>query len=257
MFYYFYLFAAVAGWLLVGVSIASGAGSGGDGDAGGGEAGTGHALGDGQPEHLVHSDGQVAHGPLPSGGGHGSLLSNLGGAALFFFSLQFWTYLLAFGGLTGLLLRTLAHAGEPVSGICALGVGVTTATAARKVLRRLSNTVDSGTVEQSELIGTSAKVLIPAEPGTTGKVRLVARGQTIDLLARAHDGGPLREGAEVIILDISLQDGIAEVTPEVDEKELALNGRTAAGSTAALKAGARAALPQAAPSMQSRSKPSG
>jgi hypothetical protein len=167
------------------------------------------------------------------GQGHSVGFHGLSAAAMFFLSLQLWTYLLAFGGLTGLLLRLFAHVPEPMAGVCALSVGLGTALGARKVLRRLTAGGDSGTVEQINLIGVSAQVLIPAGPGQTGKVRLVARGQTLDMMARAPDGGALPEHAEVIILDI--QDGIAEVTTETTDSN------TAAGARAAK----RAALPAA------------
>jgi hypothetical protein len=255
--FYIYLFSAVAGCLLVGVSMAT-AGHQGDGDTGDGEGGGEHpaalsenqsavlALGQGQngSSALVGSpaggDGQAGHGLDAHDAGHGAaghpaLAGGLSAAALFFLSLQLWTYLLAFGGLTGLLLRTLAHVPEPTAFLCALSVGLGTALGARKVMRRLSASSDSGTVEQGSLVGTSAQVLVPAGAGATGKVRLVARGQTIDLMARAHDGGALPEHAEVILIDI--KDGVAEVTLEMAE----------AGADASRLAVGRAALQKAPP----------
>jgi membrane protein implicated in regulation of membrane protease activity len=212
--FYIYLFAAVAGCLLVGVSMA-GIGAG-DGDGDGGD--DAHALGDGQSDTHALTDGQGGHDAADHGGDHGhhgGALSGLGAAAGVLFSLQLWTYLLAFGGLTGLLLRTLAHVGEPAAGLCALAVGLGTGFTARKVMRRMTAIGDSGTVEQDKLIGTSAQVLIPADAGRTGKIRLLARGQTLDMLARASDGKALITGTEVVIVD--MKDGIAEVTPELPE----------------------------------------
>ncbi len=188
--HYFYLFSALTGALLVAVSVFSGS------DGAAGHADTNAGLGD------VHGDGE----------GDGNWLGGLGSAAMLFFSLQFWTYLLGFGGLTGLLLHFLAHTPEPTTGCCALLVGLGTALAARKILRRLSTTGDGGTVEQEKLIGASAEVLIPAAQGATGKIRLMARGQTLDLLARTTESAGLQEGTTVLILNI--KDGVAEVTLE-------------------------------------------
>lgn len=213
---YFYLFAAVAGSLLVGVSVASGGGNDGDG-GGGGDSSDVHLLAGGSgghaqvPEQALTASGGPGHTNL-SHSHHGS---SLGAAALQLFSLQLWTYLLAFGGLTGLLLRTLGHVGEPLAGLCALGVGLGTALTARKVLRGMTREVDSGTVDAERLLGATAEVLVPADAGKTGKVRLSVRGQTVDLLARAPDGSALTAGAEVVILDV--KDGVAEVTTEVPE----------------------------------------
>jgi hypothetical protein len=228
---YLYLFSAVAGLLLVGVSMA-GVGSHGDGADGGdgdGAADSSHALSDGSSQHEA-GGGQHQLQPGQATGG-------LGSAALLFFSLQVWTYLLAFGGLTGLLLRTLAHVGEPVAGLCALSVGLGTAAGARRVLRRMTALGDSGTVEAEKLVGTSAQVLIPAGPGGTGKIRLLSRGQTIDMMARSHEGGTLSEGQEVVILEIGARDGVALVTPELPDLE-------APASTRLPSAAARAALPE-------------
>lgn len=224
---YFYLFSAVAGCLLVGVSVASGGGNDGDGGGDGGDGGgssDAHALSDGSDASSAHPVGQalaVGGGPGHAkldhhgGAGHGTLLGSLGSAALMVFSLQLWTYILAFGGLTGLLLRTVGHVGEPTAALCALGVGLGTAVTARKVLRRMTREVDSGTVDAERLLGATAEVLIPADAGRTGKVRLHVRGQTVDLMAHAHDGSALTAGAEVVILEV--KDGVAEVTTELPE----------------------------------------
>jgi hypothetical protein len=99
--------------------------------------------------------------------------------------------------------------------LCSLGVGLGTGITARKVLRRMTAIGDSGTVEPSRLIGNSAQVLIPAEAGKTGKVRLTARGQTVDLMARSSEGKALLAGAEVVIVD--MKDGVADVTLELPE----------------------------------------
>lgn len=263
---YLYLFSAVAGSLLVGVSMLTGGsdndGDGGDGHDGGEdggdealashgaapaltaglhgatEAGHGAALapagdqGPGGGADHGHGDGHGAgHAAAGAGhhGGHASWAEGASALALFLFSLQLWTYVLAFGGITGLLLRLVAHVAEPMAGLCALGVGLGTAVTARKVLRRLSAGSDSGTVDGNRLVGSTAQVLIPAQAGGTGKIRLMARGQTIDLLARMPDGSPLAEGAEVLILD--LKDGIAEVTADLDDRPRALPEKTDTAKT--------------------------
>ena len=103
--------------------------------------------------------------------------------------------------------------------VCA-GVGLETAVTARKVLRRLSAGSDSGTVDGNRLVGSTAQVLIPAQAGGTGKIRLVARGTDGRPPGPVPDGAPLAEGAEVLILD--LKDGIAEVTADLDDRPRAL-----------------------------------
>jgi membrane protein implicated in regulation of membrane protease activity len=213
--------------------LGSGDGDGGDGDA--------EALGDGHDaSHSLESGhADTAHGHHHGHHGADGGMGALGAAASVLFSLQLWTYLLAFGGVTGLLLRWLAHVGEPVAGLCALTVGLGTGFAARKVLRRMTAIGDGGTVEQEKLIGTSAQVLIPAEAGRTGKIRLSARGHTLDLMARASDGKALAAGVEVIIVD--MKEGIAEVTTEMPELPAAQDSNRNA-------LGARSAVPEVPPS---------
>ncbi len=198
--FFVYLFAAVAGCLLVLVSLVGGAHH------------DNSAVGDADP--LVDAAGTDSAGashshPADAAAGHPA---GLGVALGWLLSVQLWTYLLAFGGLTGLLLRTVAHLPEPLAGGWALGVGLSTALGARAVLRRVLKGADSGTTSHERLVGSSAQVLIPAEPGGTGKIRLTARGQLLDLLARASDGGALPAAARVSILDV--RDGVAEVLRE-------------------------------------------
>jgi hypothetical protein len=230
---YLYLFAAVAGSLLVLVSLAGG----GHHDDGGGDAaldaghGDAHALGDGHGD--AHADApalDAGHGALVAGTSHalhaadaatGTPAAHPSGdgsssgvptAVMWLLSVQLWTYFLAFGGVTGLLLRTIARVAEPIAGLTALGVGLTTALGARALLRRAAEPGDPGTTQLDRLVGTSARVLIPAPAGATGKIRLEVRGQTVDLMARSTDGAALTEGAEVIVLDV--REGVAEVTTD-------------------------------------------
>jgi membrane protein implicated in regulation of membrane protease activity len=203
--FFVYLFAAVAGCLLVLVSLFGGGHQ--DADA---SAALDHASAD------MSADG-AGHGRLLGDGhsGHHDTAGGLPSALGWLLSVQVWTYLLAFGGATGLLLRLVAHVAEPLAAAGALTVGLGSAVTARLLLRRIVNSADSGTTSHDRLIGSSAQVLIPAAAGATGKIRLSARGQLLDLLARASDGGPLTEGAPVSILEI--RDGVAEVTRDDDE----------------------------------------
>ena len=235
---FIYLFASVAGGLLVLVSLFGGGHH--DGSAGG-------SLGDSATDHPVGLGDGTAHSHGATGGDHGHAAPvslTLGTALGWLLSVQLWTYLLAFGGLTGLLLRTLAHVPEPLAGGGALVVGLGTALAARAVLRRVIGSTDSGTTSYERLVGSSAQVLIPAGPGSTGKIRLTARGQTLDLLARASDGGELLAGGQVSILDV--RDGVAEVTREDEPVPAVATPATAAEAQrlAASSSGSFARSPQ-------------
>jgi len=92
-----YLFATIVGGVLLGASVVSGH----HGDSGAGHVDAGHV------------DSGESHA------GHGGSVASL------MFSVRFWTYLLAFGGATGLLLHYLAGTGEPLTALLAAGVGAT------------------------------------------------------------------------------------------------------------------------------------
>jgi membrane protein implicated in regulation of membrane protease activity len=126
-------------------------------------------------------------------------------------SVRVWTYLLAFGGLTGLLLRFVAPVAEPWRGLASLVVGTLAATLARTVIGRAARAGSSGTVRSADLVGRSAGVVVPFRSGATGKVRVRIAGSEIDLLATTDDREPLAAGEEVLILTLE-DDGAAVVT---------------------------------------------
>jgi membrane protein implicated in regulation of membrane protease activity len=169
---YVYLFATVLGGVLLGVSAVAGGDH--DADAGGFD----HA-------HDTH-------------GAWGIL------------SLRLWTYLLGFGGLTGLLLTTLTGTAAPVTALLAGGVGVASGVSARAVIRRALRSGGGGTLQQKELVGRSAEVLVPITRGTTGMIRLTVKNQLIDVMATC-DEGELSPKDEVLIVDVDAE-GQALVT---------------------------------------------
>lgn len=215
---YLYVFAAVAGCLLVLVSLFGGGSHESDGDGHGDSHAEGETHGGTDAHSVGHavggapgSDGHAAHAGQADGHHHSNGMdSGVPTALLWLLSVQLWTYLLAFGGLTGLLLRTVAKVPEPLAGLSALGVGLSTALVARTVMRKMSVTTVPGTLVEEQMVGSRATVLIPAPAGGLGKIRLEFRGQTIDLIAKATDGGALTEGGEVTITDI--RDGQADVS---------------------------------------------
>jgi hypothetical protein len=166
-----YLFVSIVGWVLLGASLAAGHSTG---DAGA------HAI-----EHVDHSSS--AQGVL--------------------LSARFWTYVLAFGGTTGVLLRLAAGLGEPLTLLTSLGVGLVTGAGAQLAWSRLGST-SGGTVSDNELVGQSGRLLLGAGPGAAGRVRLTVRNSSIDLIA-ASDELSLPANEEVLV--VSVRDGVAHV----------------------------------------------
>jgi membrane protein implicated in regulation of membrane protease activity len=171
---YLYLFTTILGGALLGGSLF---------------AGDHHGGGDGG-----HDAGHDADHPT---------------TGLNLFSLRLWTYVLAFGGATGLALTLLTPVGAVITGVCAGAVGLTAGVTAQTVIRRALKAGQGGTVRTDELVGRSAEVLVPIGKGATGTVRLLAKNSTIDLLATC-DEGELSAKEEVLI--VGMKDGQAIVT---------------------------------------------
>ncbi|HZU83142.1 MAG TPA: hypothetical protein VE987_09510, partial [Polyangiaceae bacterium] len=100
----------------------------------------------------------AGHDASTGGGEHAS-------PAFALLSLRVWTYVLAFGGATGLLLRWVAPVAEPWRALLAGGVGVVAAAIARAVIGRAVRGGPSGTVRTAELAGRSAGVVVPFAKG--------------------------------------------------------------------------------------------
>jgi membrane protein implicated in regulation of membrane protease activity len=126
-------------------------------------------------------------------------------------SVRVWTYVLAFGGVTGLLLRWVAPVAEPWRALLAVFVGAVAATIARVVIARVVRGGPSGMVRTAELAGRTAGVVVPFTKGATGKVRLRVADSDVDLLATTDDGEPLDRDEEVLIVEMR-DDGSALVT---------------------------------------------
>jgi membrane protein implicated in regulation of membrane protease activity len=131
--------------------------------------------------------------------------------ALALLSVRVWTYVLAFGGATGLLLRLLTHEGETTSAVAAAVAGIGAAAMARVVIGRASRAGASGTVRSADLVGRSAAVLVPFGGAATGKVRVHVAGADVDVLATTEDSEPLGRNDEVLIVEVR-EGGAALVT---------------------------------------------
>ena len=177
---YAYVFATIVGGVMLGASLLGGHHGGIEHDASGGPTDT-----------------------------HGSD-ANTESIALRIFSVRVWTYLLAFGGMTGLLLRTIAHTHEPATAVLSAGVGLVAGLMAQTVLRRAMKGGDSGTVSRGDLVGKTGDVIVPFARGMTGKVRITVKGENLDVLAVTEDDQAIGAPDEVLVIE--MRDGSALVT---------------------------------------------
>ncbi|MCB9563417.1 MAG: hypothetical protein H6708_23705 [Kofleriaceae bacterium] len=170
-----------------------------DHDAGGGADSDGDAGGDSD------ADGGAEHGHDGGGAGLDWLPVT---------SLRFWTFLLAFGGATGVAL-TYAHAMSwlPVAG-ASFGVGWLSGVVVVGALRSLRGSSASSELSGKDVRGEAAEVIVAVTRGDLGKIRLTAKGRVVDLIAETEDEAPLPVGTKVMILGESV-DGHVQVTREL------------------------------------------
>ena len=205
MFDTIYVFSLGLGGALLLMSLFMGGDHDGDADA------------DMDADADVEADGGADQGQQAvhhGGDTHGSL----GGLFTIFLSLRFWTFFLAFFGLTGLVIDGLDLVdGSWVPFGTAAAVGLATGYVAVAVIRGLSRGESGKVGSTTDYVGATARVLIPVSREELGKVRLQVRGTTVDLLARTNDDVPLAAGARAMILQID--DTTAVVTAAQTQSE--------------------------------------
>ncbi|MEM9072554.1 MAG: NfeD family protein [Myxococcota bacterium] len=130
-----------------------------------------------------------------------------------FKSLRFWTFFLAFFGLTGVLLDGLGLvASQAVTLVLALAMGGGLGVLAAGVIRALSRDETSEAAGEADYIGKSAQVVVPIRKGGVGKVRVEVKGQQVDLLAEADE--EIGSADEVLVVEM---DGTRARVARVDD----------------------------------------
>lgn len=126
-------------------------------------------------------------------------------------SLRFWTFFLFSFGLlgTGLSFTTTFSGGISASIAASLGFLLSYAiTMTFQLIKRNSESMDTCSVGLKQEVATTT---LSIRPGGTGKIRLRARGEIIDMPARSSLDDVIPIGREVIIMDVD--DGVAQVLP--------------------------------------------
>lgn len=160
------------------------------------------------------SDDGLAEGlEAEPGSGTGASSTGVAGELLLgFFRVRNLTFLLAAFGITGLLGHWLGLA-PLLTAVLAIGLGLVSAMLVHATftwLRRTDSAAD--VLEDSDLEGRFARVVVPIAPGGRGRISCEASGQQLYLTARmsGEAGEPLPVGAPVVIL--RMEAGVAEVT---------------------------------------------
>lgn len=188
MLIYAYLFALILGGVLLTASILLG----------------GHGEGDAGADVDADADADPGgHDHLPVLADHPGDISGFD-AFWALRSLRFWTFFLAFFGLTGLVLDGLGLVDSAlVSALVALGMGAGTGFVAAGLLRWLGRDESGAIASSGDYVGKTARVLVPVRKGGVGKVRLELRGSSVDVLATTDEepGFAAQERALIIEMD--------------------------------------------------------
>lgn len=138
--------------------------------------------------------------------------------ALPFASVTFWTFFLAFFGLTGVALTVLGVVGSAVlTAAIAAGLGFCCGFAVGHVMKRLRRDVVDSSVRALDFVGEVGRVLLPIAHGQPGKVRVQVKGRAVDLIADTDEPVGLLPNAEVVVHQVN-DDGSVKVVALVAER---------------------------------------
>ncbi|MDI1481268.1 hypothetical protein [Polyangium sp. y55x31] len=182
-----YLFSLVVGLGILLVQIVSG----GKGDA---DAGDAHDAGDGGGKDLAKDVSGKALATTPAGTGASDILA-------FFLSLRFWVFTLLGFGMSGSLLHLFALAGPVVIFVLAAASGLSSGLFAQLAFRFVSQGSASTSADVTHAGGSVGRVLVPVGKDKVGKIRIVLKGQSVDLLAKS-DGEEIGRGDHVLVEDV-------------------------------------------------------
>jgi membrane protein implicated in regulation of membrane protease activity len=184
MLIYLYLFGLIVGGVLLGSSLLLG----GHGDADGPDGADADAE--------AGLDKEFSKDLAVDGAGADFLLWR-------FKSVRFWTFFLAFFGLTGVLLEGLGLTSAAwVTLLSSFGMGSVAGFGATEAIRRLTADTSGKAADSNDYVGKSVRVIVPVKPGGTGKVRLQLKGSTVDVLAEGIEG-EFASQDEAIIVEMS------------------------------------------------------
>lgn len=183
---------------------------------GGGDIG----LADAPFEFDLEGAGIDAEG-VETGGGSMDVETGARGRFNPLFSFKFWTFGLAFFGLTGFVFEQFDLWASSIGVfVLSLAMGSVAGLFVSYGLRLVDQAESSAGITERDYLGASAEVLIPIEAERTGKVRMRIKGKTIDMRAKAFDEGEGFESGETCFVLGLDEEGVQVVDVETVKNEL-------------------------------------
>ena len=192
MLIYAYIFSLIVGGLLLGASILLGSK-------------------DASTDHGGAHD--TEHAPVESSsGGHGGFDSFF----WLFRSIRFWTFFLAFFGLTGVVFEGFGLLDSSIAILLlSLVVGIGSGMGIVAAFRWLGSDESGAAASTADYVGRTVRVILPVTRAGTGKVRLELRGSTVDVLATTDDEEAFAAQDEAVIIEMEgVHARISRLEPE-------------------------------------------
>lgn len=127
--------------------------------------------------------------------------SGVADAVLSIFSFRALVFLLAFFGVTGLILRGLDLHEIPTF-VLAVGMGLFAGYLHARLYAYLKRSSTGGMTTNADLRGSRAKVVIPMEGDGKGRIQVDVDGQPVYVTAKAFGGEAFEKGSRVVVVDI-------------------------------------------------------
>lgn len=103
-------------------------------------------------------------------------------------SIRFWTFFLAFFGLTGTLMQGLGVIDMKwVTVAISSAVGWVCGTATVIAYRKLKRDVVNSHIGEADFVGATGTIVVAVAKGNAGKIRLQMGGRTVELIAETED----------------------------------------------------------------------
>jgi hypothetical protein len=133
---------------------------------------------------------------------------------LFFLSTRFWVFALLAFGMVGTALTLLHLTAGLVTLAIAAPTGLAAGLGASATMKALRSGQVGATGSLTDAVGQVGRVLLPMKPGQRGKVRLLLKGHSVDVIATSRSE-EIPAGSRALVADVV--DGVALVTKAPEE----------------------------------------
>ncbi len=126
-------------------------------------------------------------------------------------SFKFYTFALAFFGLTGVLF-TVMGLWANATGVLVLSIvmGLIAGLAVSYALHKANATSSSDAITERDYVGVTGQVVLPVRAGKRGKVKMHLKGRTIEMFAESADDEVVLDFDEECFV-LGVEDGVAKV----------------------------------------------